>query len=155
MVKFEGKDIVKSMDVKMMGLVLIYLMVLGIQDLRSGTVPMKWLIAGALILPCIGVLQCMQGDMQWKDLLIGTIPGILMLAIAKLTQKAGYADGIVLLELGLCVGYRKSVALFCFSLLLLAVVSAVLLVLKKVHRNTKIPFLPFLFVIFCIQELAG
>lgn len=140
-------------DCKMTGVVALYLGILGVRDLRHGSVPLKWLLAGALLLPGMGVMMCLSEQVSLIELLIGIIPGLLMLVVARVTQKAGYADGIVLLEVGLCRGYRQCIPLFCFSLLLLALVSAVLLVLKKVHRNTKIPYLPFVFAVFCIQEL--
>lgn len=141
----------KGLGEKMETVILLYLGILGIWDLRHRCVPTIWLMAGLLLLPGIGISRCMGNELQWTELLLGMIPGMVMTLVAWLTKKAGYADGIVLLELGACLGYREVVVMFCFSLLLIALASAVLLVLRKVGRNTKIPYLPFLFVVYCVR----
>lgn len=138
----------------MMLVVLIYLIILGIQDYREGSVSVMWLAAGAGILAGLGINRCIQGELLWMEVLLGIIPGAFLLAIAGLSGKAGYADGVVLIELGVCLGYREIMLLFGFSLLLLSMVSVLLLFLRKVRRNTKLPYLPFLAIVFILRQLC-
>lgn len=97
----------------------------------------------------------MQGDMQLPEMIFGVVPGAVVLLIAKVSEKAGYADGVVLMELGFCLGYRCSLQIFCLSLFLLSVISVLLLLLKKVHRNTKMPYLTCLAVTFAFWQIGG
>lgn len=138
----------------MMLVVLIYLTILGIQDYREGSVSVLWLAAGVGILTGLGIYRCVQGELLWTEMLSGIIPGALLLAIAGLSGKAGYADGVVLIELGVCLGYREIMLLFGFSLLLLSVVSILLLFLRRVRKNTKLPYLPFLAIVFILRQLC-
>lgn len=138
----------------MMLVVLIYLTILGIQDYREGSVSVLWLAAGVGILTGLGIYRCVQGELLWTEMLLGIIPGAFLLAIAGLSGKAGYADGVVLIELGVCLGYREIMLLFGFSLLLLSAVSILLLFLRKVRKNTKLPYLPFLAIVFILRQLC-
>lgn len=133
--------------------ILIYLVILGIKDYVDRKIPLLWLVVGAFVLTGMGIYSCVQGKILWTDMLLGLMPGVLLLVIAWLSGKAGYADGVVLIELGVCLGYRESVLLFGFSLLLLSVVSVTLLFLRKVRKDTKMPYLPFLAVIFLLRQL--
>lgn len=85
---------------------------------------------------------------------MGVLPGAGMLLLAKCSHKAGYGDGIVLMQLGFGLGYRQLLLLFSVSLLLLSGISVLLLLLKKVGRNTRMPYLTFLaltYVVWCIR----
>lgn len=81
-------------------------------------------------------------------------PGIVLLAVSVLTHKAGYADGIVLLFLGIACGAERIVQVFLCSLLLMSGVSILLLLGKKVQKTTALPFLPFLFAGWLICGLT-
>ncbi len=134
-------------------IIMLYLTVLGIKDLKERQIQLTWLAAGAAALTSMGIYRCIQGELSWVGMLTGMIPGILLLLMARLSGKAGYADGIVLLELGLCLGYRESMFLFCLALLLLSAVSVILLLLGKAHRHTKMPYLSFVAIVFLLRQL--
>lgn len=133
-------------------LALIYLGILGIKDCKDREIPMWWLLAGLFLFVGFGIYRSLQGEMVWPDMLVGMLPGIMLLVLARLSGKAGFADGIVLTEMGLYLGYRESVFVFCCSVVLLAVFSVMLLFLKKVHRNTRMPYLPFLAVVCLLRQ---
>jgi len=133
-------------------LVSVYLIILGVSDLRKRKVSGGMLWLGGLLLSVMGVYQCLQGELQWVEAFMGILPGVGMLLLAKCSHKAGYGDGIVLMQLGFCLGYRQLLLLFVISLLLLSGVSVLLLLLKKVGRNTQMPYLTFLaltYVVWC------
>lgn len=134
-------------------LILIYLIILGIKDAKDRKIPLTWLMVGAIFLGGIGVRNCVLGEMNWWEMLLGVIPGVFLLAVAWLTGKAGYADGLVLMELGLCLGYRESLFLFGLGLSFLSIVSVMLLLLRKVKKDTRMPYLSFLAIVFLLRQL--
>ena len=78
------------------------------------------------------------------ECLLGLIPGLCLLIVAWATKKAGYADGIVLAVVGAFEGFRGCMLIFSISLITLSVCCAVLLLLKRVQRNSILPYIPFL-----------
>ncbi len=78
------------------------------------------------------------------EMVKGCVPGTILLFMAAATGKAGAADGIVLIFLGICTGGKICLAIFMLSLLLISIFSGILLVLRRVGRNTRLPYLPFL-----------
>lgn len=119
-----------------------WLLVSSVMDIRTRRLPV-WLLAMGSGLSAVAVLYQKSG---YIEVLWGIMPGLLLLAIAFITQKAGYGDGIVLSCLGMVLGGEKGLLLFGISSFLLALCSLVLLVFRKVGRNTGMPYLPFLTV---------
>lgn len=132
----------------------VYLIALAIRDIRRRSVP-RWSLAVGLAGAMVYALMALwQGHMGIVDILLGMLPGLLLLALAWLTRKIGYADGMVLLLLGVLYGYGQAVFVLCISMLLVSALSMILLALRKVRRNTQIPYLPFLAVVFLIQRIV-
>jgi len=134
-------------------LILSYLVILGIKDWKDRKIPIQWLLVGAMLLGGIGLWKCLSGEMNRWEMLLGVMPGIFLLVIAWVTRKAGVADGLVLMELGMCLGYRESLLLFGLGLSLLSVVSVILLLLRKVKKDTRMPYLSFLAIVFLLRQL--
>ncbi len=132
---------------------LFYLAGLGIRDFVDRRIPLIWILTGFPFAIGWGIFRCAEGELGWCESLLGLIPGIALMVIAYITKKAGYGDGLVLMQLGVCLGYRESVFLFCVGLILLAVVSVILLFLKVVRRDTKMPYLTFLAVAFMLGQI--
>lgn len=136
-------------------IVLFYLVILGIADLRKRRIPVVLLGIGGVLLPGIGIYRGLQEELGCTEMVIGMLPGVFLVLVAWLTRKAGYADGVVLMQMGLCMGYREVLPLFCFSMLLLSVVSVILLFLRKVKKETKMPYLTFLAFTFLAWSIWG
>lgn len=137
------------------GITAAYLMVLSFFDIKEKQVPVLLLAAGLVIGLGISVYNCLRGREQWLAVLIGILPGVFLLLVAAMTKKAGWGDGIVLTALGLICGYRESIFLLTISLLSMSVLSVILLVFRKVGRNTALPYLPFLglaYIICCMMR---
>lgn len=128
--------------------VLIYLLALSIMDIRERKISIAWLAAGAVAVCGVLLLEKIAFGTDGEELmvrsLLGVIPGIFLLAVARLTGKAGYGDGLVLILLGIGFGYLFCVVLLCLSLFLLSLCSVVLLLCRRVNGNTPMPYLPFL-----------
>lgn len=79
------------------------------------------------------------------SLLIRLIPGLGLLTTAFVTKEAvGYGDGLVVLFCGLVLDIQVTISLVFVALILSAVASLVILVIKKGNRSTRLPFMPFL-----------
>ncbi len=136
-------------------IVFIYFMSLGIMDLLKRRVPFFLLFVGGALLPGIGCYRCVQEELGWMEVIVGIFPGLFMVLVAWLTKKAGYADGVVLIQVGVCLGYHKALLLYCFSMLLLSGVCIILLIFRKVKKETKMPYLSFLAMAYLVQILLG
>ncbi len=95
------------------------------------------------------IFMIISNILQWKEFKVGilsaALPGLFLLVLAWLTKESiGYGDGISVILLGGMVGLRNCIWVLCISLLLLSLAGLVLLVIKRVDRKTKIPYLPFL-----------
>lgn len=128
--------------------ILVYLSVLSVMDIKEKKVNVLFLTAGAFAICVIWLWGMCLTDADWREILLrgafGMVPGIFLLAIARLTGKAGYADGIVVTALGVEQGYLGGVVILCISLLYLSVCSVALLLCRRVKGNTRMPYLPFL-----------
>ena len=125
----------------------IVMTLMSVFDIRKREVPLWSLLlcgllaAGRLV---FRFLACGSfREILWTGI-GGMLPGMLLLGLALLSGKAGMADGIVLLCAAAGEGYFFGMTQLLTALLLLAPVSGVLLALKKVRKNDRMPFLPFL-----------
>ncbi|MBR1930861.1 MAG: prepilin peptidase [Lachnospiraceae bacterium] len=136
-------------------IVMLFLIILGILDARKRAVPTVLLGCGMVLAVGSAIWEYATGDRKLLSLILSIGPGAGMLLVAWMTRKMGYADGVVIMCIGLTLGYRSSMFLLCGSLLLLSVVCIVLLCLRKVNRNSRMPYLPFLGMTFILQLLMG
>lgn len=132
-----------------------YLILLGILDAWKRKVPVLLLLAGGIVFGGMAINRCIQGEVLWQECIWGMIPGLVLLAVAGITGKAGYGDGIVLMQVGMYLGCERLLLLFGFSMLLLSGSSIVLLLLRKVTKNTPMPYLAFLAITYLIEMFGG
>lgn len=151
-------------------ILVIYLLVLGVYDIRYQKLPLVWMIAG-------GVMALVSMIWQWYTALGMTadtttvitawavteaaaetaggtavavniikswLPGLLLSGISKITGKVGNGDGCVLLIVGSILGSRDTYLAFAISLMLAAVWAAGLLIFHKAGRKDRIPYIPFI-----------
>lgn len=121
-----------------------WLLAASILDIRSRRVPVWMLILGGIFAVLTAVCNCEFTLAECVEMIKGCIPGVILLLMAAATGKAGTADGIVLIFLGICMGSKICLAVFMLSLMLISLFSGVLLALRRVGRNTRLPYLPFL-----------
>lgn len=136
---------------------MIWLGVLGLMDIRYKKVPVWLMMAGVMAAAGVALYRylagagdfCALGGLQ--RLSYDLVPGGILLAISITTGKTGLADGIVLLATGLFLEPGGGFAVFSLSLFVLALVSVALLLVGQAGKNTKMPYLPFLWVACVIQ----
>ncbi len=123
------------------GIILGFLVVFSILDLRAGKIPV--LLIGAFGIFALGYQ--IWNHMSFGELAAGVIPGIVFLLLAWVTRESiGYGDGLVLLVTGVFCGIVKTIGVIGMSLVFASLLSMILLVLKRAERKTELPFLPCL-----------
>ena len=122
----------------------LYLLAVSIFDIREKKIPILFLGGGGILVGA-GILYGMiAGKLAWYQPLLGMIPGVALLAVARLTEKMGYGDGIVLMMIGGMTGYRGSLVVLCLGSFLASLLCVALLAIRKVKKHSRIPYVPFL-----------
>ena len=127
----------------MMGLG-FYLLAVSIFDIKEKAIPVLFLVVGGILAGMGAVYSVIGGEVGWYFPLVGMIPGAALLVIAKITEKMGYGDGIVLLMIGGMNGYRGSLLVLCMGSFFASIFCVVLLAVRKVKKHNRIPYVPFL-----------
>ena len=130
---------------------ILYFCVLSVWDINKKELPGKMLVGGVIAAFIYGI---------WNDrgagLLLGCIPGVLLLLMGFLTkEKVGYGDGIMVLVLGLWLKWPESVLVYFIAQFGVLFWAVALLWLKKAPRELKIPFAPFLTAALFIFKIGG
>ena len=77
---------------------------------------------------------------------MGILPGLGLLMLSYVMRgQIGRGDAYLMCISGAALGVKQGLSLLFYALLLAGSISLVLLVLRKVKKDTKIPFVPFLF----------
>ena len=106
-----------------------------------------WLFMIFGITTIFGCIVC--AEQKGYLLAAGIIPGILLAVLAKITEQSiGYGDGIILAEIGLLTGIGKCMLILAVALALAGIFSLGIVVIKKVDKRYKIPFVPFLTIAY-------
>lgn len=124
----------------------VWLVPMSIMDTRSKRVPVWMLWIGTAAAAGVLLYEGINGGLNGWQACRALIPGVILLAVAFVTGKAGLADGIILMLLGVFTGYEGCVAASLGGLFLTALFSGILLMLRRVKKDTRIPFVPFLAV---------
>lgn len=125
---------------------MIYLAGLAVLDVRNRELSVKILLLGTLVALTCGAYHVAQGLVIWEDLLLGAVPGMVLLSLAGITKGAGIGDGIVLLQMNFFLLLDKVIVSFGISLLSMGLFSLLILLTKKGSKDTRLPYLPFLWV---------
>lgn len=131
-----------------------WLLAASVFDIRRRRVPIWLLLLGGLAVIPAAIWRCGSRPEEYWEVLKGCIPGIVLLAMAGATRKAGVADGIALLYMGVLLE-KGCLLIFVISLLLISFYSGFLLVLRRAERNTELPYLPFLSAAWILERLLG
>lgn len=87
-------------------------------------------------------------------LLMGAVPGILLLCIGKVFRDAlGLGDGLVVLVSGLYMGIWGILGSLALALLLASIWAGFLMIFKKKGGKTSFPFVPFLTAAYAVPWL--
>lgn len=128
---------------------IIMLAFCSVQDIREKEISLwKLQIYGFLILGIFLSRFFIQKNSLFSLLekgIFGLIPGLLFLFLAKASKEAvGYGDGIILLFIGISIGFWQCLGVLFTALLGIFLAATMILILAGRKKNVRIPFLPFL-----------
>lgn len=110
-------------------------------DIRKRRLPALFLMGAGVL----GLGFFLKNGTLWKEHMLGLGLGIFLLAYGFLTkEQIGYGDGIILAITGFFLKNRENIFLFSMALFFAACFSILLFLKKRVNKNTRLPFLPFL-----------
>lgn len=134
-------------------MVLGLLSLCSLEDIRHKRLTVVYILMfgiGGVILHLFAPV-CSIYSMLW-----GMLLGLAMMMLSATTRgNVGMGDGILLVVTGVYLGGSENLALFMMGLLLSALWSLGLLVLKKKSRKEEIAFVPFLLLAYFIMLIRG
>ena len=142
-----------------MTLASIYMMVLlligSIHDWKYYSLPV-WLLLVGILGGVGGALYSLLGEeVSLISAGMAFLPGVIALILSYITrEQIGYGDGLLLIAMGGCVGLPQTIMIVGIALAASFVVSVALVLLRKVGRTQKLPFVPFLFLA-CVMAVGG
>lgn len=90
------------------------------------------------------------------EMLAGAVPGVFVLVASYLSKsKIGMGDGIVFMLTGLYLGLVENLRLMFVSFFLASLWGLYLLMIKRCEKSKRIPFVPFLFLGYCLMMIRG
>lgn len=118
-----------------------------VSDIRNQCIPGRSLALG-VIFSCLGACAGgLHGEASWVELGLALLPGTAALVLAKITrEQIGMGDGWELILMGNWLGLSDCLLALGIALLGIFLISVVLLLLGRAGRNTRIAFVPFLWV---------
>lgn len=120
----------------------IIMLICTLADIKKKEISI-WLFVVLGIATIFGCIAC--AEQKGYMLAAGIIPGILLAILARITEESiGYGDGIILAEIGLLTGAGKCMLILAIALAMAGVFSLGIVIIKKVDKRYKIPFVPFL-----------
>lgn len=129
-----------------LGIALGYLAIISISDAKNRKLGVGIILVGSGISMGISAYSLYVGKVSCLELLLGAIPGILMLCISGATKAAGLGDGIILLQVNGILFLERTTAAFCISLIGIGIFSVFVIVFCSRKRNLKLPYMPFLWL---------
>lgn len=120
----------------------VYMIILAVMDIKWKKLPLNALLSGGFI--AVAGILCGR-DIPTMLLAAGGGVGILFLVISRVTEEAfGYGDSILILVMGIFVGFWDILYLLMAAFSMAAVFSAVMMIRRRFSRKSSFPFVPFL-----------
>lgn len=124
------------------------LLVLAIQDARTKTVSIGWIL---LLAACSVGLEYgnpiqVEGNLG-IEFVIGCLPGVTLLLLGwVMPRQIGLGDGLILMALGAGIGLQHMLIILLFESLFLSSFLALALALKVQSADARYPMIPCLFL---------
>ena len=127
----------------------LYLLLMSIIDIKQRSISRLSILLGLAI--CVGLFTHAQ-ELTWVDLCGGVIFGIFFLGLSKITrERIGYGDSLLILLLGIGLGYRQQMIVVFMAFFISALFSFIMIWRKKLKKHSAIPFIPFIGVAYLIS----
>ena len=121
---------------------LVYIAALAVMDFKYRKLPLKTLLSGLFI----AAAGCLCGrEISPVLLATGGCMGIVFLLISRVSGESfGYGDSILILIIGIFLGFWNLMYLLLGAFSMAAVFSAVMMINHRFNRKSSFPFVPFL-----------
>lgn len=131
----------------------VYLGMLSVIDIWMQKLPLWLLAAGGV---GAGIIRTVQKEVPLIIVLSGAAVGIVFLVVSKITEEGfGYGDSLLILFLGIFLGFWSLLGVLMGAFLLSAIFAVIALVCKRLKRNTRYPFVPFLLAAYIVWMCLG
>ncbi|MBO5210160.1 MAG: prepilin peptidase [Lachnospiraceae bacterium] len=128
-----------------MGIAFTIVCICAVYDVKKKEIPLQGIVLGSIAGIGIDLWQITVGNLSFVETGLAVLPGCFLLLISFLTrEKVGYGDGLLLVIIGLFTGFYRCMIILCISLILISISSLALLCMRKVTRNSRLPFVPFM-----------
>ena len=129
----------------MEGIVLGFLCICAVFDVRRKEIPVILIWIGFIAAFFANVWGVMNGTVSFIEIGLCLVPGIFFSLIGLCTREnVGFGDGLILLVMGLFIGFYRCFFVLCISLIFSSVFALILLLLRRAGKESRIPFAPFL-----------
>ncbi|MBE5957531.1 MAG: hypothetical protein E7254_01540 [Lachnospiraceae bacterium] len=130
----------------------IFIVVCTAMDMKEKNIGIEWLVMFFVL----GIVYSMYVEREGRQIIFSMIPGIIVLILAIITrEKIGKGDGVMIVNLGILLGFKNIINVLMVSLIVCAVASLLMIVIKRVNKNYEIPFAPFLMVALALIGMCG
>lgn len=127
-------------------LVLMFLFVGMLWDIKKKAVPKMYLVVWAVGAMTYLVLE-IASKQNIFSIFLALIPGVVVLFLSVITgEQIGIGDGLILLCIGCFQGVKDVLCMMFFSFVILTVFLMLLLVMGRIGRKSRVPFVPFMFM---------
>ena len=132
---------------------LVYIAALAVMDFKYRKLPLKTLLSGLFI----AAAGCLCGrEISPVLLATGGCMGIVFLRISRVSGESfGYGDSILILVMGMFLGFGNIIYLLMGAFSMAAVFSIVMLIKTQFSRKSAFPFVPFLAAAYIGGMLLG
>lgn len=130
---------------------------LAYEDIRKKAISIKLLISALSAFILAGIIDYVvcKTAFDWKDKFMALVIVALLMVVSISTNMIGMADVLIIACLCIVMDVKRAAACMFISFFLTAVIGVTLMVLKKVKRNTSLPYIPFLFVAYILTEVLA
>ena len=137
----------------MEGCFLVFLIYVAVRDIQTRKITIVALSLGGMISI---VEQLLIKRMDFLMVLGGVAIGVVCIIISKFTKEGvGYGDSLVILILGIYLGFYDLLIVLSTTFFLLLCVSIPVLCIRRMSRTYALPFLPFLTCGYILLLLMG
>lgn len=142
-----------------MGLAIVFGACCSVTDCIRQRIGAWTLWAGAAAGLCVTIHRLTEEGGNPAGVFASLVPAGMFLAMSLLTEgKIGKGDGLMLLVLGLLLGWRLCLSVLCTACLLAGILAGIGMLAGKLQRSSRLPFAPFLLaalVLTGLMERAG
>ncbi len=134
-------------------LVGLFLLICGIQDMREKQIYVYPVI---FMLAAVMVYQIASRGLSVSNWLGGLAVGGVLCLISVISKgQIGLGDAMLFCLTGLTVGFGGNIQILFYSFLFAAVVSGYLMFVRRKNKKYTLPFVPYLFLGYCLVAAYG